>query len=184
MADIDFLDSTKEDINNTDKQLYNLLLLDERLRDKENIKIVKLLLEYKVDPNFKTIKDDTPLHKACKNIEIVKLLSYNIPLHIACKEYNIEAVKSLLEYKADPNIQDNDGNTALHIVCEYNYIELIEILLKYKADPNIQNNDGYTPLHIASKRGNIKLVELLLERKADINAKDKDYKNTSTYCIF
>lgn len=42
----------------------------------------------------------------------------NIPLLVAAKYRDIEIVRLLLDYKADPNSRDMMGNTALHILCQ------------------------------------------------------------------
>jgi ankyrin repeat protein len=56
-----------------------------------------------------------------------------------------EAVKLLLEHDADPNAQDNKGETAL---MKHRRVEkpLVNLLLKHGADPAIKDNNGRTVL--------------------------------------
>ena len=81
-----------------------------------------------------------------------------------------------LERGADPNIRDEDGNTALMIALLHgSNIEVVRFLLDSGVDPNIRDNNGKTPLTIAILyRGNIEIVRLLLERGADPNNRYND----------
>ena len=47
--------------------------------------------------------------------------------------------KLLLKYRADPNIQQADGDTPLHTAVFKSDITMVELLVKFKADPNISN---------------------------------------------
>ena len=67
----------------------------------------------------------------------------------ASRRNNIVTARRLLDDGADPNIQDNRGNTAL-MKASYN-IELVELLLDNDADLNKKDNDGETALMKASK---------------------------------
>ena len=51
-----------------------------------------------------------------------------------------QVVELLLEEKADPNIQNNNGWTALIVASQNGHHQVVELLLKEKADPNIQSN--------------------------------------------
>jgi hypothetical protein len=67
-------------------------------------------------------------------------------LYLAVENNHVKTVAVLLLYNADPNIQDNDGNTPLHrayIVGAEHTIR--DLLLKCGADPTIKNNDGKIP---------------------------------------
>ena len=113
--------------------------------------IVKLLLEYKADPNIQD--GDTALIGA----------SY---------EGNEEIVELLLEYKANPDLQDDDGDTAL-IGASYKGNEgVVKLLLDNNADINIQNIYGKTALIEASYNGREEIVKLLLENNAKVNIQD------------
>ncbi len=112
---------------------------------------------------------------------------------------NIEGLEYLLstslskegENKADPNLRDNDGNTALIYASlysrTYSSIKIVELLLKYGANLNLQNNEGYTALMVASQFSNslssIKTVELLLKNGANPNLQNNKGKTALMMAI-
>lgn len=73
------------------------------------------------------------------------------PLMYACKKGNLEAIKLLLEYGADIDLQSYDEDTALIMaisgsidnIKENGNKKIVELLLKQGANANLQNEDGY-----------------------------------------
>lgn len=79
---------------------------------------------------------------------------YESPLIVALYCYedgkcNLDVIEILLEKKANPNYQDDHGNTSLHIAAGLNDSSLIDLLLEYKADKYIRNHLGQAPFDIA-----------------------------------
>ena len=69
----------------------------------------------------------------------------------------------LLEYRADPCLRNEYGDTPLHISCFRRNLRSTELLLQAGANPNEQNTRrGETPLHVAMNTGSPELVELLV----------------------
>jgi ankyrin repeat protein len=76
-------------------------------------------------------------------------------LRIAVSRDNVDIIKVLLKYNANPNIVDNCGNTPLQdIVLQFKdktkknkevCLEIATLLLEAGADPDIKNNYGETP---------------------------------------
>ena len=56
----------------------------------------------------------------------------NTALHLSISLSNPEATSLLLQYEADPNIQDSDGRTALHLACDLMDIEQATKLVKHQ----------------------------------------------------
>jgi hypothetical protein len=57
----------------------------------------------------------------------------------------LAAVRLLLQRGADPDAQDNQGNTALHRAVQSGFKEAETLLLQFKADATISNKDRKTP---------------------------------------
>lgn len=64
-------------------------------------------------------------------------------LTITQQDTDIDLVKIFVCTGANPNIQNNNGDTPLHLSKD---IEITNILLYAGADPNIKNNKGISPL--------------------------------------
>lgn len=70
------------------------------------------------------------------------------PLHWAATNGNLELARLLLSYKANPNLQTNDGNTSLHHVKinkKKDKEAIIKLLLEHGARTDIANTAGITP---------------------------------------
>lgn len=96
------------------------------------------------------------------------------PLHQAIAAFSVRIAQMLLEFQADPNIQQNDGDTPLHQAVFKGNNEVTELLLKHNADPNIVNKCfGRSPLHNAVEYGSFEVVELLIRHGANPDIEDK-----------
>lgn len=102
--------------------------------------MIRILLEYKANPNIK-----------CKDGYTV-LSNCAVEKEVSSKKLAIAAL--LLDNKADPNVLVGSwGYTALHFAAERGNIELVCMLLNRHADPTIKNGYSQTPAHIASHEG-------------------------------
>lgn len=108
---------------------------------------LQALIDAKVDPNMKN-QDETALHRAA--------------YHGHC-----EIASLLLAAKADPDLQDNDGNTALITAASSSNEKMFHLLIDAKANLNIKNHKGKTALSKATYHNNPEIVQLLLEAKAE-----------------
>jgi ankyrin repeat protein len=73
-------------------------------------------------------------------------------LHFAAKSNHFETIDLLLEYKADANLYDKQGNGPLWIAAmnANGKFHGVLSLLKSHANPNHKNNYGRSPLYIAN----------------------------------
>ena len=77
---------------------------------------------------------------------------------------NLPLVKLLLDSGADPNLQDEDGNTALIFAASGGldlYLPIIRLLLNKGANPLLKDNGGNTPYDFSLDYGNTDIIELL-----------------------
>lgn len=70
-------------------------------------------------------------------------------MHQAADNGLFDIAKLLLDNEANPNTQQNDGNTPLHLTCLKGDIRLTRLLLQYGANPNIQNHTVIYSLNIS-----------------------------------
>lgn len=90
----------------------------------------------------------------------------------AAEEGHVEAMRALLDAKADVNIQDNAGFHALYLGAGAEDAEkVVKFLLAWGANVHLKNKSGYTALHNACGCGEVGAIKALLEAKADLNAK-------------
>nr|XP_051676888.1 putative ankyrin repeat domain-containing protein 20A3 isoform X43 [Oryctolagus cuniculus]XP_051676890.1 putative ankyrin repeat domain-containing protein 20A3 isoform X44 [Oryctolagus cuniculus]XP_051676891.1 putative ankyrin repeat domain-containing protein 20A3 isoform X45 [Oryctolagus cuniculus]XP_051676892.1 putative ankyrin repeat domain-containing protein 20A3 isoform X46 [Oryctolagus cuniculus] len=78
----------------------------------------------------------------------------------------------LLDHGADPNIEDEIGNTALHYVAYGENIRIAEKLLSSNADIEKKNKTGLTPLLVAIQQNQETMVKFLILQNADVFAVD------------
>ena len=73
------------------------------------------------------------------------------PLHRAARDGDVEQIKTLMASGADPDAQDDQGNTPLHWAAMNVHADAIKELLSPEgggrgADPNKQNHKGETAM--------------------------------------
>lgn len=140
--------------------------------------------ENNVTVAINSIIDYNPLHLAVRynNLRLIPYLVKNkadvnkrsgdtkTSLCIAAENNNEEAVRMLLELKANPSLSQTSSHlTPLYIACsKLNYSNTEQLLLA-GADVNGHVKYNMTPLYIATMRGNESLVDLLLRHRADVN---------------
>jgi ankyrin repeat protein len=92
----------------------------------------------------------------------------------AAKGGNSQDCQSLLEFGADVNWKNSEGDTALLTACRRGHTETIALLLAFGADSNITGNDSFSPLHICARRGDVNSLDFLLSANANTMLKTKD----------
>jgi tetratricopeptide (TPR) repeat protein len=88
------------------------------------------------------------------------------PLLYAIAKNKFEAVKTLLELKANPNkVISKEGWTPLMVATANQNKELVALLLEFGADPTLQTTDGLTAESIAIMVGNKALADYIKQTK-------------------
>lgn len=139
---------------------------------KNNARVVKLLLNRKVDLAYKrNLAQHSPLHtaaqygsteamaeilKRCPDVaEMVDSFGRNA-LHVAITSGKVDALKSLLKHVGPEEILnrvDNAGNTPLHLAASMSRIQSALLLLKdRRVNPCVLNRDGQTARSLIEKR--------------------------------
>uniref|UniRef100_A0A1X7US61 Death domain-containing protein n=1 Tax=Amphimedon queenslandica TaxID=400682 RepID=A0A1X7US61_AMPQE len=161
-----------------------------RAIDKNNIGIVKFLLEKGADPNIGSdMRKRTPLLIAVKSgsIETVDILLTNgartnvvskdgkTPLHYAGKSGKVEMLEFWIRRgDYDVNVKDKRKRTPLFNAVKSGSVEAVDFLLTNGASADVVDIAGTTPLHCAGKSGKVEMLEFWIKRgDYDVNVKDK-----------
>jgi uncharacterized protein len=92
---------------------------------------------------------------------------------------NKEAVRALVQQKANVNAAQSDGTTALHWAVRMDDLETADLLIRAGANISAANHDGATPLLLGSINGNAAMLEKLMKAGADPNAALTKYGDTA-----
>lgn len=147
--------------------------------------MTNLLLGHGAPIDAKGLYTRTPLETACLagNFATVESLLRHTdfrdyitpdlpsqPLMIAVQQGHYKIAEALLRHGADPNVQEEDGQTALWLAVIHERIDLCRLLLAHRADPNLALKDsGITPLISAIINKSMEPVKVLVENGADVN---------------
>ncbi|KAF6732870.1 Ankyrin repeat and SOCS box protein 2 [Oryzias melastigma] len=82
---------------------------------------------------------------------------------------HLPCVRCLLESGADPDISNNNRETALYKACELENVEMVSLLLSYGATVNQRCAQGWTALHEAVARDNTEICDILVGAGAMLN---------------
>ncbi len=91
------------------------------------------------------------------------------PIADAAMRGDANAVRALLQQKADVNTPQADGATAIQWAAYRNDLTMADLLLGAGADVKAANRDGATPLNLAAINGSAPMIEKLLKAGADPN---------------
>lgn len=86
-------------------------------------------------------------------------------LHLAADGPGPDFVRLLLQAGADPNAQDDSGQTAMHIAAFCGEADCLHDLLAYGC-PDVQDGSGNTPLHLALYEERIDAIRILASRSS------------------
>ncbi|XP_051538983.1 ankyrin repeat and SOCS box protein 10-like [Myxocyprinus asiaticus] len=96
-------------------------------------------------------------------------------LHEACEECQPECAKLLLQYGANANAVNEDGQMPLHVCTELESLECAKHLISFGAVINSHSLDeNNTPLHVAARHGLPDHVELYLRHGAALNLQNDE----------
>jgi cytohesin len=135
----------------------------------KQLPMVKLLLQYKADPNGAQADGRPLLFSALSSPDILEAL-----LDAGAK---VEAIEVRPQYGYSTALGNPPTWTALAAAAYQNAAAAVEILLKHGANANARNPANITPLHCAAlSLTDSKVFELLLADKADPNVRNNQGK--------
>jgi ankyrin repeat protein len=188
--------------------------------DKDDEDTIKLLVKYGADANIRCNKYQNALHHAClvqAPCSIIKLLldicedididecdydnecceiGWNALLLICkygCNKDSIEILQLLIDYSADVNAYNEDGESALMLASlnDTYAVEFVQLLLKHGANYNYENHFELNVLHqlCISKDITPKALKILIQHGANVNNRNiyggtalLNYCGTHEYC--
>jgi ankyrin repeat protein len=92
---------------------------------------------------------------------------------------NLQAIESLLQSGADPDMANDFGITPLYLACENRNFPIINSLLNAGADPNAVTWAGETVLMTCSRTGNVDGINALITHGANINIRESERGQTA-----
>jgi ankyrin repeat protein len=150
--------------------------------------IVSLLAMHGAELNIRSYDRDTSLPKMAAGTPAAPIARGGLTaLLFAARQGEMDAVKALLDAKADINAVDSDGNNALTLAILNTHYDLTQLLIDRGADPNIAAKNGRTALYSAvemhdvdwsprpahkeiDKTTSMDIIHALLDHKANVNA--------------
>ncbi|KAJ4857717.1 ankyrin repeats (3 copies) domain-containing protein [Trichoderma breve] len=153
--------------------------------DGEKMSTVRLLLEYKANPNATGEEYGNALTASAFDgtIDILKLLldhgaDPNDPrgwaIQTAAAEGHYSVVEELLRRGANvnahtPNNERFPEGTAIQAACESGRVDIVKLLLQHHANPNIGSGIDAPPIVVAARRGFLEILDMLVEARAELN---------------
>jgi ankyrin len=176
------------DLRNFNHEKYGDLPTD----GKEPLDLIKALLKKGANPNQQT--DTVPVHGLMQFDASWVNFDGQTPFVRAALSGDIEVMRLLLEFGANPNIATTQGTTALMAASGINwipgqtfshseaeYVEGVKLCLDRGADPNATNSLGFTAMHGAANRGWEPIIRILAEHGAKLDVKDKEGRTPMTF---
>jgi uncharacterized protein len=196
-----FLVDNKANVNQPDAQKFTPLFWAVDHRNMETapnfpwvvttdpLPLIKKILDAGADVNF--LINNTP---RARMREGSPRIVFATALMRAAFSGDIELVKLLLSYGADPNIVSKDNETTLLAAAGNGFIpgynkgrtpaerlEVVKLLVELGQDVNAADNYGITPLMVAANIGDVPVIQYLIDKGADLAAYDLGKKNDGSF---
>ena len=196
-----FLIDSKSNVNQADTQRFTPLFWAVDRRNMETapnfpwmvttdpLPLIKKLLDAGADPN--ALVNNTP--RARMRAGSPRIV-FATPLMRAAFAGDLELVKLLLAYGADPKIISSDGETMVSAAAGLGFIggyskgksqderlEVVKVFVGLGADVNQADDYGITPLMVSGNMGDTKIIQYLVDVGADLGAYDLGKKNDGAF---
>jgi uncharacterized protein len=196
-----FLIDSKSDVNHADTQGFTPLFWAVDRRNMETapnfpwmitadpLPLIKKLLDAGANPN--ALVNNTP--RARMRAGSPRIV-FATSLMRAAFSADLELVKLLLSYQADPKIISSDGETMIEAAAGLGFIqgyskgktaaerlEVVKLFVGLGADVNQADDYGITPLMVAGNMGDTAIIQYLVDAGADLGAYDLGKKNDGAF---
>ncbi|MEM4367181.1 MAG: ankyrin repeat domain-containing protein [Candidatus Anstonellales archaeon] len=134
---------------------------------KNDVEVMKIMLEAEIDPNWRDKERNTALIRASETgafyaVELLLKLGAKVnarnqkgetALMKASYSGDYDILNLLLDYGADAGIKSKEGNTALHyaVLGEKNHYVIKTLLFRAGVNPFLRNMDGKTALDLLDR---------------------------------
>ena len=166
---VKFLIENGCDVNITDENGNNALLLICKRGFHQDFEIIKLLLEHNSNVNSSAVTLSCLMHAVYDN--------------------NYDIAKLLIEKNADINFINKDGDNILNFFCfsvNRKDNKIIELLIENGADVNCKNKSDEIPLmnliKYSSSLDDVKYIKLLISKGSQVNSKDGKSRTPMMMC--
>jgi ankyrin repeat protein len=176
------------DLRNFNHDKYGDLPTD----GKDPMDVVKALLKKGADRNAKT--ETVPVHGLMQFDASWVNFDGQTSFVRAALSGDIEVMRLLLEYGANPNVATTQGTTALMAASGINwipgqtyshsedeYVQAVKLCLERGADVNATNSLGFTAMHGAANRGWESIIKILAKHGAKLDVKDNEGRTPMTF---
>eukprot|EP00095_Tigriopus_kingsejongensis_P008369 maker-scaffold856_size87843-snap-gene-0.19 protein:Tk08369 transcript:maker-scaffold856_size87843-snap-gene-0.19-mRNA-1 annotation:"PREDICTED: uncharacterized protein LOC100122337" len=108
-------------------------------------------------------------------IQRLKMPLMDTCLHLAARKGDSDLLKLFIEFGANVDAINRDGQTVLHIAALNGDENIVRNLFMARANPTIKDNEDRTAIHLAAERGHTKTVEFLAEKfKSNVYDRARD----------
>ena len=128
---------------------------------------------------------------------VTKGLEVGTPLMATMTHLHLDTARKLLEWGADPNLANEQGQTPLHVAAAGGFHAhwyrgqpghrkkmdaFAQLLIEFAADPNVKNKAGQTVLELALDHDAFEMVDILLNRLPRDAVRLPDYADLHWAC--
>ncbi len=196
---VDYFISKGLDINSVDANGNGMFHYAAQTGDKKVIK--KLVADYKVNAGLNENTNENAILFATRrngpslsffqylekefdlDPAIVSKKGQNALHSLVTRTKDLETIRYFVEKGADPNQQDDKGNSALINASARGSKEVIEYLISKTSDINVTNKDGLSGLTRAVKYNSLEVAKLLKDSGADIEVVDRKGNNLGYHLV-
>jgi ankyrin repeat protein len=158
--------------------------------DMDHLEYIRMLLDHDADPNLRA-KDNT-LTRTIFTMQWFYEAGCT-PFVRAAQSSDLELMKLLLDYGADPFMTTDNADSALTAAAGIGWVEgvtyersvrenvdAIRMLLDLGLDPNGANKEGRTPLMGAALKGRNEVIQMLESAGARLDQRDGGSRDTDS----